>query len=156
MYEIIVFTSSDRRYAEAVIKQLDPDHTLIHHSLYREHCTCYSENLYIKDLRILNRDLKNVIMVDNAPYAFACQLDNGYPMISYFTNKNDKELSTLKNYLEEQAEVGDIREKNRENFKLQWLCTLDIDSLLKHCEDNKIPIENIENELRLSFNSFFK
>jgi CTD small phosphatase-like protein 2 len=30
--------------------------------------------MYVKDLRVMNRDLKDVILVDNAAYSYAFQL----------------------------------------------------------------------------------
>lgn len=35
-FEIIVFTASHSCYAATVLEFLDPDHTLIHHKLYRD------------------------------------------------------------------------------------------------------------------------
>jgi CTD small phosphatase-like protein 2 len=41
------------------------------------------EGACIKDLRILRgRELKDIIIVDNATHSFAFQLDNGIPIIS--------------------------------------------------------------------------
>jgi len=152
IYEVIVFTSSDRAYANAVLDMIDPDHTLIHHRLYREHCTLYSENFYIKDLRILNRDLKNVIIVDNAPYAFGYQLDNGYPIIAFIDNKDDKELNILSDYLQHIANVDDMREMNKKKFNLQWLCTISAEEFLKYYIPNN---DVIRTELKQTLSSYF-
>lgn len=46
--------------------------------------------MHIKDLRVIaGRDLKDVVLVDNAAYSFGFQLDNGIPIIPYYDNKND-------------------------------------------------------------------
>jgi CTD small phosphatase-like protein 2 len=50
---------------------IDPDRELIQYRLYRQHCieTDYG---YIKDLRIIaNRDLKDMVLVDNSVLSFA-------------------------------------------------------------------------------------
>ena len=44
---------------------------LFDYRLYRDHCIKTNEGIYIKDLRILkNKNLCNVIIVDNAVYSF--------------------------------------------------------------------------------------
>ena len=74
---------------------------------------------YIKDLRILNEDLRNVVIVDNATYSFAYQLDNGIPIISWFDNENDIELRNLIGYLYHLSNADDVRTINRQNFRLR-------------------------------------
>ena len=66
-----VFTASHREYADAVINLIDPDGTLINFRLYREHCFQTVDGIFIKDLRVIrNRDLKDMILVDNSVYSF--------------------------------------------------------------------------------------
>lgn len=43
--------------------------------------------------------MKNVLLVDNAAYSYAFQLDNGVPILPYFQGKNDYELKVLGEYL---------------------------------------------------------
>lgn len=43
--------------------------------------------MHIKDLRVINRNLKDLVLVDNAAYSYAFQLDNGIPIIPYVDNK---------------------------------------------------------------------
>jgi len=48
------------------------------------------EGVHIKDLRVIgNRDLKDLVIVDNAAYSFGYQIDNGVPIIPFYDNKND-------------------------------------------------------------------
>jgi len=87
---LIVFTASHECYASKVIDYLDPENKLVSHRLYREHCITTDEGVHIKDLRILkNRDLKNIVLIDNAAYSFGYQIDNGIPIIPYYENKMD-------------------------------------------------------------------
>lgn len=70
-YEIIVFTASTSPYAEAIVKELDPEKKLISYVLDRAFCLETKNGFYIKDLRILkNRDLRNMIIVDNLVHSF--------------------------------------------------------------------------------------
>lgn len=66
----------------------------------------------MKDLRILGRDLRRVVLVDNAAYSYVFQVDNGVPITSYFEGEEDCELEALKDYLLSLRECQDVRIKN--------------------------------------------
>lgn len=45
------------------------------------------EGVYIKDLRVIaNRNMSDLIIVDNAAYSFGFQVDNGIPILPYYDN----------------------------------------------------------------------
>lgn len=118
IYEIIVFTASHNCYANRVLDYLDPKEEYFHHRLFRDHCIVSEEGIHIKDLRILgNRNLEDIIIVDNACYSFGYQIDNGIPIIPYYDNKKDEEFKHLAGYLKELVNK-DIRETNRKTFRL--------------------------------------
>ncbi|OMJ77614.1 hypothetical protein SteCoe_22738 [Stentor coeruleus] len=120
-YEIVVFTASHKCYADAVLDFLDPHHELIHHRMYRENCVNV-DGIYIKDLRVItNRELENIVIVDNAAYCFAYQLENGIPIVSWYNDKNDTELVDLAHYLSLLSYVKDVRVSNRDTFRLGLL-----------------------------------
>lgn len=122
-YELIVFTASHSCYANVVLDFLDPKREYIQHRLSRENCIVTKEGLYIKDLRILqNRDLKDVLIVDNAAYSFGFQIENGIPILPFYKDKNDNELKNLTNYLLILKDSNDIREINGEVFKMNKYC----------------------------------
>lgn len=53
-----------------VINYLDPDNR-VSKRIFRDSCvTVGEENYYIKNLEVLDRDLKDVVLVDNASYSF--------------------------------------------------------------------------------------
>jgi len=55
--------------------------------------------IYIKDLRVINnRDLSNVLLVDNSTYSFGFQLANGIPIIPFYSEAEDQELVHLASY----------------------------------------------------------
>ena len=127
----MVFTASHRAYADVVLDFVDPRGEIIDFRLYRESCVVTSEGMYIKDLRIFeNRDLKDVVIVDNAVYSFGFQLDNGVPIIPYYDNPHDEELLHLSYYLKCLANCEDVREQNRQAFQLRELDSLQIQDLL--------------------------
>ena len=119
-FEVIIFTASHSCYANVVLDYLDPQNQYIHHRLFRENCVVTDEGIYIKDLRILgNRNLQDIVLVDNAAYSFGYQIENGIPIIPYYDNKEDVELKHLIPYLKSLAPVRDVRDVNKQAFRMQ-------------------------------------
>lgn len=118
-FEVFVFTASHQCYANVVLDYLDPTGELIHQRFFRDSCINMN-GIYIKDLRIFaDRKLSEILMVDNASYSYAYQIDNGIPIISWHDNKEDKELLNLTDYLQSLANSEDVREINFETFHLR-------------------------------------
>ena len=56
VYELIVFTSGKKEYAEHIVSTIDPNRQYIKAIYSTEHCTNV-KNFYVKDLDILDLDL---------------------------------------------------------------------------------------------------
>ncbi|TVU35821.1 hypothetical protein EJB05_17727 [Eragrostis curvula] len=108
MFELVIFTASQRIYAKQLIDRLDPDGKLISRRLYRDSCK-FSDGCYTKDLTILGIDLAKVAIVDNTPQVFQLQVDNGIPIKSWFDDPSDQELVELLPFLESLADAEDVR-----------------------------------------------
>jgi Dullard-like phosphatase family protein len=118
-FEVFVFTASHQCYANVVLDYLDPGKELIHQRFFRDSCINMG-GVFIKDLRIFaNRNLKDMVIVDNAAYSFAYQLDNGIPIVSWHEDPNDRELFNLMDYVKALAAVPDIRDLNEQTFHLR-------------------------------------
>lgn len=65
--------------------------------------------MYIKDLRIINRPLSDMVLIDNAAYSYCFQLENGVPILPYYEGTNDFELKALESYLLKLASCKDVR-----------------------------------------------
>jgi CTD small phosphatase-like protein 2 len=118
-FEILVFTASCSVYAETVVKEIDPDKKYISYILDRNFCLETKNGFFIKDLRIIkNRELKNMIIVDNLVHSFGFQIENGVPILEWTGNKNDQELKHLADYLIDAKKYDDVRDYNREKLNL--------------------------------------
>ena len=71
-----------------------------------------ANQLFVKDLRILGRNLANLVLVDNAPHSYMLQLANGIPILNYFKGKDDNQLIHLEKYLMSLLDVEDVRIPN--------------------------------------------
>jgi len=133
-FEIIVFTASISSYASPLLDILDKGKN-IQHRLYREHCN-FVNGMFIKDLKRLNRNMKDVIMIDNSPLAYAFDVDNGLPILSWFDNREDKELLYFKPILKFLGKVDDVR-KYIKKFQRNNCINYEIaNRIIKNSEDN--------------------
>lgn len=120
MFELCVFTAGEQDYADAILNFIDPNRTVIKHRLYRQHCVRPQNGVYVKDLSIIeDRQLKDIIIVDNSLISFAFNLSNGIPIKAFLGNKNDEELLFMVTLLEEVFSKTDVRTVIDRTFRLQ-------------------------------------
>eukprot|EP00842_Homolaphlyctis_polyrhiza_P004342 jgi/Hompol1/4909/HPOL_002088-RA len=105
-FEVVVFTASLAKYADPVLDMLDK-HKVVKHRLFREHCIHHKAN-YVKDLSLLGRDLKDVIIIDNSPSCYLFHPANAIPISSWFDDPNDTELLDLIPFLEDLKLVENV------------------------------------------------
>lgn len=96
---------------------IDKKREIFSFRLFREHCYPTEKGLYIKDIRVINRPLKDIMLVDNAAYSYGFQPFNGIPIIPFTGNKEDVELILLVEYLCWIKDCNDVRMVNKEFFK---------------------------------------
>jgi TFIIF-interacting CTD phosphatase-like protein len=103
-----VFTAAEQGYADKILDHIDPERKYFAQRLYRQHCIERTSDptqgfttssggqtaskLYIKDLSIIrDRDLDDVLLVDNSILSFGFQLDNGVPICSFFSGNKHQD-----------------------------------------------------------------
>jgi TFIIF-interacting CTD phosphatase-like protein len=66
--------------------------------LYRQHTT-FEDEVYVKDLGLVGRDLDKMLIVDNTKDNFKYHKENGITVDSWFDDENDQVLLDLANIL---------------------------------------------------------
>ena len=95
IFEMIIFTAGTSEYADPILKIIDKKKVFFDKILYRQHTTIM-DNVFVKDLSKLGRDLSKVIIIDNMPQSFQLQKENGIFIKSFNgDNKNDSTLFDL-------------------------------------------------------------
>lgn len=119
-FDIFIFTASSPNYANTIINYIDPTGKFINGILTRSNCMETKNGFFIKDLRIIkNRDLKNLIIVDNLAHSFGFQIENGIPILEWHNDVKDCELKYISDYLVEAWNQDDVRVFNKERLKLR-------------------------------------
>ncbi|KAJ3433302.1 scp1-like small phosphatase 4-related [Anaeramoeba flamelloides] len=173
LFEVVLFTASQRAYAEKILNWLDPDRTLIRYRLYRNACSMFLGN-YLKDLSLLNRDINSIIIVDDVPASFCFHKPNAL-QIPPFTMKpingqksldiSDNQLQIIMKILLQIAKNGNViktisqirssqKKKFKEIKKKSSKCAKKFHQKKKHFSlkkkknknSNQIEIENTKND----------
>jgi len=98
---------------------IDPNKKYICGIIDRNFGLVTKQGFVVKDLRIFKDiDLSRAVIVDDFAGSFAFQLDNGIPIIPWMGDEFDFELKHLGEFLERAFLAQDVRELNRNTFKL--------------------------------------
>ena len=139
-FEIVIFTAAMQDYADWIVDGID-SRKYIKHRLYRQHCRREVAQTAgeiaqgfqsIKDLRLLGRDIKKTIIIDNLKENFwsTCP-NNGIEIISWYGDGfDDQELKDLIPFLtgiavNEEKDVRKVLKKYRNNHQayIEDFCT---------------------------------
>ena len=71
-YEIIVFTSATKGYADPIENEIENNCKYFDYRLYRQHTIIY-DNYYVKDISRIGRSLDKIIIIDNMPQNYILQ-----------------------------------------------------------------------------------
>ena len=123
-YEIIIFSSGNKKYSDAIIDSIDEKTKYIDYRLYQEHCIIINDD-FVKDLSKIGRPINKMVIIDNIPQNYRLHKENGINIKSFYgDNSNDRILFHLSKILINIAHIeGDIRKSLKKfsdeiNFKI--------------------------------------
>ena len=95
-YRLAVFTAGKEEYARPILKHIDPQGKFFERMLFQHHC---DQTTFAKDITLIEKDLSNVVLLDNNPNAFL-QPRNGMSIIDFYgENDLDRELAMVSGFL---------------------------------------------------------
>ena len=95
LFELVIFTSGTPEYVDPIVKIIEKEEKYFDYILYRQHITKDENGDNIKNLNLIGRDLKNVIIIDDIAQYFKLQKENGI-CIRPFCGNNLADRKTLK------------------------------------------------------------
>lgn len=106
-------------YAKPIVKRIDPEGKYFERVLYRDATVSANGRENIKDLKCIGQRMEKVVLVDNSPFSFMMQPNNGIPIKSFGGDAEDDELMTVTlPLLKKLAELDDIRPVLAEQFNM--------------------------------------
>ena len=121
--ETVVFTAGAEGYARPLCDVIDP-RGRVDARLYRDACVRTPVRDHVKDLAALGRDPRRTVLVDNNPFSFLLQPDNGVPCVSFAGDPEDRQLEgtilpLLRNLAAAVERGGDVRPMLRRRFDME-------------------------------------
>lgn len=112
MYEVVILCEEETMFMSQLTESLDPNHRIFSARMGRE-CLCYRDGEMVKDLKYLNRDLKNVVILEKTAKMVRLQEDNAILLPEFNGDKDDKFLIEIMPFLEHLVKdrVQDVREE---------------------------------------------
>ena len=128
-FELVVFTAAMQDYADWIINGIDRK-GYIKHRLYRQHCGRHDvptpdgriEIHTTKDLRLLGRDIKKTILIDNLRENFDSTCPwNGIEVADWIDDMEDTELNDMIPFLKalsenEEKDVRKVLKLYKDNY----------------------------------------
>ncbi|KAL7748908.1 Protein ltv1 [Sorochytrium milnesiophthora] len=115
-YRVVVFTASLPEYADPVIDFLDGGKGWVSGRYFRSSCIS-AEGTFLKDLTVVDRNLAQVILVDNSPMSYALNQANGIPIEGWISDQKDEALLDLLPFLDALRFTEDGRDHEQPNHR---------------------------------------
>ncbi|EOA36975.1 hypothetical protein CARUB_v10009936mg [Capsella rubella] len=108
-YRVAIFTAGLPEYASQILDKLDKNH-VISRRLYRDSCT-EMNGRYAKDLSLVTKeDLGSILLVDDNPFSYSLQPENGVPIMRFVDDMEDQELMKLAEFFDRCYQYEDLRD----------------------------------------------
>jgi Dullard-like phosphatase family protein len=124
-FDLAVWTTSSEAYAEAIVRNVFPNHAQLAFIWARQRCTAAKnretdERFWIKDLKKVKRQgypLERVLVIDNSPEKIQRHYGNLIQVSPYLGAADDDELTLLLPFLKWLTTVGDVRKVEKRNWR---------------------------------------
>ena len=93
-YEIVAYSKLSKEFSNLIISQIERNRDLFDYNLYREHCVLIG-NKFVKDISLIGRDIKKIIMIDDVPKNLESHIDNGILIKPYDGSEEDEDDRVL-------------------------------------------------------------
>ena len=93
-YELILFSSGTSDYVDPIVNFIEKNEKYFEFVLYRQHISFDERGEYFKNLNLLNRNIKNILIIDNIENNFKYHKENGI-CIKPFYGDVDKDRNLL-------------------------------------------------------------
>ncbi|SBS86352.1 NLI interacting factor-like phosphatase, putative [Plasmodium malariae] len=107
-YEIIIFTTAIKSYADTVLNIVDVDH-YIDKKFYREDCFEMNKKVYIKNLVNIKKEISKIVLIDDSDLSGLKYPENFFPIKKWRGDLNDTELLDIIPFFLNLRKVRDIR-----------------------------------------------
>ena len=87
-YELISFSSEPDTITNSIIKEIESKEKVFDYNFRREHCILY-DNTLVKDISLIGRDIKNIIIVDDNEKSYQLNEENGIKISKFEQNKGN-------------------------------------------------------------------
>ena len=95
-YELILFSSGTCDYVDPIVRLIEKKKKFFEFVLYRQHISFDERGQYFKNLNLLNRNLRNIIIVDDIERNFKFHKENGICIKPFYGDfERDKNILNL-------------------------------------------------------------
>lgn len=120
--DLVLFTAGVEGYARPLVDRIDTENRFSLR-LYRPSTIRTEHREYVKDLTCITKDLCNIVIVDNNPYSFLLQPDNGIPCVPFSAGQphDTQLLDVILPILKDLSEQKDVRHVLYEKYHMpEW------------------------------------
>ncbi|XP_061376626.1 uncharacterized protein LOC133318620 [Gastrolobium bilobum] len=120
--DLVLFTAGLEGYARPLVDRIDRD-SLFSLRLYRPSTISTGYREHVKDLTCISKDVCRIVIVDNNPFSFLLQPDNGIPCIPFSAGQphDTQLLDVILPLLKHLSDQEDVRHALHEKFNMsEW------------------------------------
>ncbi|CAK8566478.1 unnamed protein product [Lathyrus sativus] len=120
--DLVLFTAGLEGYAKPLVDRIDTENRFSRR-LYRPSTVNTENREHVKDLTCISKDLSHIVIVDNNPFSFLLQPNNGIPCVPFSAGQpNDTQLiDVILPLLKHLSDQKDVRHVLHDAFRMpEW------------------------------------